>query len=79
MDVNYMHPAIKDQGTVVIHTIFWQSINLRLTRPSGPIRYSILINMKIFRRICSWASIRPFQIYYLAYCQVWLMFSNIDY
>ena len=34
MDGNY---------TVVIHTIFWKSINLRLTHPSGPIRYSILI------------------------------------
>ncbi len=32
----------KMQLDVVIHTIFWKSTNLRLTRPSGPIRYSIL-------------------------------------
>ncbi len=64
MDVDYMHPEIKDQGmkvlweyyisedfwclilnlrtcTVVIHTIFWNFINPRLTSPLGPIRYSI--------------------------------------
>ncbi len=29
-------------GTIVIHTIFWTFSKLRLTRPSGPIRYSIL-------------------------------------
>ncbi len=28
--------------TIVIHTIFWKFSKLRLTRPSGPIRYSIL-------------------------------------
>ena len=50
MDVNYMHPEIKDQGmilnlrtcTVVIHNILWKFANLRLTSPSGPIRYTIL-------------------------------------
>ena len=34
--------------TIVIHTIFWKSVNLRLTRPSGPIRYSILKHTPTF-------------------------------
>ncbi len=60
MDVNYMHPVIKDQCMKVlweyyIHTIFWKSINLRLTRSSGPIRYSILTSFGplIFRKFNS--------------------------
>ncbi len=30
--------------SIVIHTIFWKFSKLRLTSPSGPIRYSILIS-----------------------------------
>ncbi len=48
MDVNYISEDFwclilnLKTCTVVIHTIFWKFINLRLTSPSGPIRYSIL-------------------------------------
>ena len=36
--------------TIVIHTIFWKFSKLRLTSPSGPIRYSILsmLRQKVF-------------------------------
>ena len=37
------------ENYIVIHTIFWKFSKLRLTSPSGPIRYSILSN---FDHIC---------------------------
>ncbi len=42
MDVNY---------TVVIHTILWKFANLRLTSPSGPMRYTILNNTHFGERV----------------------------
>ena len=41
MDVNYMNLRT---CTVVIHTILWKFATLWLTSPSGPIRYTILID-----------------------------------
>ena len=40
--------------TIVIHTIFWKFLKLRLTSPSGPIRYSILKKEHLFAKDPSW-------------------------
>ena len=70
MDVNYMHPEIKDQGTIVIHTMFWKFTNLWLTSPSGPIRYSILSQLQYLMEspvnlwwyLLFWKEINPFEL-----------------